>query len=164
MGDKQPYFPEAAIAKIQEHAAHFAGLVTDALAPSLNGSVPPILCAPFDAELFGHWWFEGALWLEAVARHLHDHPAPAPIQLISCAEYLDLYPPSGTSDHISLHEGSWGAAGGNQVWLNPETAWTYTHIYPAELFLRDVVTLGRWQRLPTQHPGSLPALPRAPSP
>jgi 1,4-alpha-glucan branching enzyme len=44
-----------------------------------------------------------------------------------------------------MHEGSWGAGGGNQVWMNPETSWTYTHIYPAELYTRDVCTAGHWR-------------------
>ena len=109
------------------HASHFVHLVYEALKPGFNDAIPPILCSPFDAELFGHWWFEGALWLEAVARILHDYDTG--IQLITCAEYLDHYPRAG---FIAMHEGSWGAEGNNQVWMNPETSWTYTHIYPAE--------------------------------
>jgi len=44
-----------------------------------------------------------------------------------------------------MHEGSWGAEGTNQVWMNPETKWTYMQLYPAELYLRDVCTAGKWQ-------------------
>lgn len=44
-----------------------------------------------------------------------------------------------------MHEGSWGAEGTNQVWMNPETSWTYTHIYPAELYTREVCSAGRWR-------------------
>ena len=140
MDDKQPYDPQAALSRVESHAAHFADLVWQALSPSFRDDSPPILCAPFDAELFGHWWFEGCLWLEAVARNLHHHTTD--IQLISCAEYLDLYPSEGC---ISMHEGSWGAAGNDQVWLNPETSWTWAHIYAAELFLRDLATAGTWR-------------------
>ncbi|WP_158943009.1 glycoside hydrolase family 57 protein [Granulicella sp. S190] len=141
MGDKQPYYPHEASERTKAHASHFVHLVYDALKSGFNDSIPPILCSPFDAELFGHWWFEGALWLEAVARNLHEFESG--IQLISCAEYLDQYPRAG---FISMHEGSWGAEGTNQVWLNPETSWTYTHIYPAELYTRDVCTGGLWRR------------------
>jgi 1,4-alpha-glucan branching enzyme len=28
----------------------------------------PIVVAPYDAELFGHWWFEGPEWLDALGR------------------------------------------------------------------------------------------------
>jgi 1,4-alpha-glucan branching enzyme len=47
-----------------------------------------------------------------------------------------------------MEEGSWGAEGTHQVWMNPETSWTYTHIYPAELFIRDACTTGPWQNSP----------------
>ncbi len=140
MADKEPYFPHEAAAKVHGHAAHFVHLVQQALASALNDPVPPILCAPFDAELFGHWWFEGPLWLEAVARLLHG--SPIGVELTSCSDYLAKYPRAG---FIAMHEGSWGAEGNNQVWLNPETSWTYTHLYPAELYTRTVCTKGRWR-------------------
>jgi 1,4-alpha-glucan branching enzyme len=47
-----------------------------------------------------------------------------------------------------MHEGSWGAEGTNHVWMNADTSWTYTHIYPAETFTRDVCTAGKWQDTP----------------
>jgi 1,4-alpha-glucan branching enzyme len=140
MGDKEPYYPQEAQAKVQSHASHFVHLVHEALKSGFNDAIPPILTAPFDAELFGHWWFEGTLWLEAVARVLHDYPIG--IGLISCSKYLEQHPRAG---FIAMHEGSWGAEGNNQVWMNPETSWTYTHIYPAELYTRDVCTGGKWR-------------------
>ena len=139
MGQKEPYYPHDAEARIQTHAAHFVHLVYEALASGLQDEVPPILCSPFDAELFGHWWFEGPMWLEAVARMLHQNSNG--IELTSCAKYLSQFPRGGS---IAMHEGSWGAEGTNQVWLNAETSWTYTHIYPAELYVREVCTTGLW--------------------
>ena len=139
MADKQPYNPHLAAERVKAHASHFVHLVWEALNAGMADPVPPILCSPFDAELFGHWWFEGPAWLEAVARTLHDYPTG--IQLTSCSRYLDHYPRAGC---ISMHEGSWGAEGANHVWMNPETSWTYAHIYPAELYLRDVCTSGKW--------------------
>ena len=140
MGDKQPYYPQEAAERVKSHASHFVHLVYEAIKSGFDDSIPPILCAPFDAELFGHWWFEGPLWLEAIARTLHDYDTG--IQMISCSEYLDLYPRAG---FISLPEGSWGAGGHNEVWMNPDTSWTYTYIYPAELYTRDVATAGLWR-------------------
>ena len=141
IGDKQPYFPQDAEAQVHSHAAHFVHLVHQALESSLKDASPPILCAPFDAELFGHWWFEGPLWLEAVARQLHRHPED--IQLTSCVDYMEKFPPAGS---IAMHEGSWGAEGTDQVWMNSETSWTYSHIYPAELYTREVCTAGKWRK------------------
>ena len=140
IGDKLPYWPQQAAERVKGHAAHYVHLVWEALHSSLNDSIPPILCSPFDAELFGHWWFEGPLWLEAVCRAIHDHDTH--LAMISCSQYLDRYPRAG---FIAMHEGSWGAGGGNEVWMNPETSWTYTHIYPAELYTREVCTAGKWR-------------------
>ncbi|MEO6923223.1 MAG: 1,4-alpha-glucan branching protein domain-containing protein [Bryocella sp.] len=141
MGDKQPYRAQEAQERVHAHAAHFLSLVHSALEGCLNTEDPPILTAPFDAELFGHWWFEGPLWLEAVARQLHE--SPEGLALISCAEYLDKYPRAG---FITMPEGSWGAEGNNQVWLNDETAWTYEAIYTAELTTRKICTGDAWRR------------------
>ena len=44
-----------------------------------------------------------------------------------------------------MQEGSWGAEGNHQVWMNPDTSWTYSHIYPAELDVRDICTEGTWR-------------------
>ncbi len=71
---------------------------------------------------------------------LHDYPIG--IALTSCSDYLAKYPRAG---FIAMHEGSWGAEGTNQVWMNPETSWTYTHIYPAEIYTREVCTAGKWR-------------------
>ncbi|MES2394054.1 MAG: hypothetical protein V4555_20640, partial [Acidobacteriota bacterium] len=50
MADKQPYFPAEAAERVKTHASHFVSLVYDALQPSFNNAIPPILSSPFDAE------------------------------------------------------------------------------------------------------------------
>jgi 1,4-alpha-glucan branching enzyme len=140
LADKTPYYPERAAARTRAHAEHFVGVVLEALKESLNEKRPPILTSPFDAELFGHWWYEGPQWLEHVARIMAREELP--IKLISCGNYLDHYPSAG---YLALHEGSWGKNGTNEVWLNPDTSWTWTHIYPAETRVREIVTEGRWK-------------------
>ena len=148
IGDKQPYWPQHAAERVRSHAAHFVSMVREILEPSFTrdpDAPVPVLTAPFDAELFGHWWFEGPQWLECVCRLLHEQAAnthPGPIALVQCSAYLDRNPRAGS---ISMNEGSWGAEGNNQVWLNPETSWTWQHIYPAERFVREVATAGQWR-------------------
>ena len=73
LGDKRPYEPAAAVARARQHAAHFVARRTEqarriarALGPALGRA--PVIVAPYDAELFGHWWFEGVHFLETVAR------------------------------------------------------------------------------------------------
>jgi 1,4-alpha-glucan branching enzyme len=140
IGDKLIYWPQQAAERVKEHASHFVHLVYETLQSHSNDSVPPVLCAPFDAELFGHWWFEGAMWLEAVCRTLHHHETG--LATITCSEYLEHYP---RAEFIAMPEGSWGAEGGHQVWMNSDTSWTYSHIYPAEIYLREVCTAGKWR-------------------
>lgn len=150
--DKHHYAPQLAAERAQVHAAHFVALLREILEPSFSSEPDrpaPILTAPFDAELFGHWWFEGPQWLEAVCRLLHQQAQsgePHPIATIQCSDYLDRFPRIGT---IAMPEGSWGAEGKHQVWLNPETQWTWSQIYPAERFTRDaastLTTEPRWR-------------------
>jgi 1,4-alpha-glucan branching enzyme len=157
INDKFVYRPDDALGRIQMHAAHFAQLVLHTLQPSFNGRTPPVLCAPFDADLFGHWWFEGPQWLEAVARALHAQNAPHAsngnghaegragsqrIATITCSDYLDRYPRAG---FIAMHEGSWGTDGNHLVWMNPETEWTYAQLYPAERSLRAICSTAKWR-------------------
>ncbi len=93
LGQKRPYHPQTASDATRQHARHFAQIVPQAIAQNPSKGVPPILTAPFDAELFGHWWFEGPQFLANVAREFAS--ANNPIKLITCGEYLDKYPPAG---------------------------------------------------------------------
>jgi 1,4-alpha-glucan branching enzyme len=146
LGGKTPYFPELARSQTGVHAQHFTKMARNVLeydAPHNEGLVP-ILSAPFDAELFGHWWFEGPEWLKNVA--LAMHAPDSGVELVTCSEYLQKQKPGG---FVPLPEGSWGRNGTHEVWLNPENSWTWTHIYPAELAMQEIVNGGRWRENPT---------------
>ena len=144
IGDKLVYWPQRAADKAKEHARHFVHLVRESLQASFNEAIPPVLSAPFDAELFGHWWFEGTIWLEHVCRTLHEEGME--IATISCSQYLDSYP---RASYIAMPEGSWGAEGNHQVWLNGDTSWTYSRIYEAEVYMREVCAQGTWRESET---------------
>ncbi len=141
LGSKTAYYPETAEGRTLDHARHFTALARSVLrdyAP--EGAVAPILAAPFDAELFGHWWFEGPHWLEHVAQECGQPDSG--LNLITCGEYLDRHRPAG---FVELPEGSWGRNGSHEVWLNPDTAWTWEQIYPAERAVEQMVEGGRWR-------------------
>jgi 1,4-alpha-glucan branching enzyme len=140
LGDKLPYYPKVAQQRTRDHAEHFARITAEAIRfHGSNGSAIPVLTAPFDAELFGHWWFEGPEWLKNVV--LQYARPESQIQLINCSEYLDQYSPAG---FLALPEGSWGANSDNSVWLNEENAWTWKHIYPCELAVQQIANNGMW--------------------
>ncbi len=137
---KQPYYPEEAQARTVVHAEHFADLVATSLQGVADEHQPPILASLFDAELFGHWWFEGPLWLEQVARLFGREELP--VALVTASEYLARTPAAMKSQ---LGEGSWGKNGNNEVWLNDQTAWTWSHLYRIERVMRDVAGDDRWR-------------------
>jgi len=35
---------------------------------------PPMIVSPYDAELYGHWWFEGIQFLDDMFRQIHFKP------------------------------------------------------------------------------------------
>ena len=139
MALKSAYYPQEATDRTRAHAEHFASIARDVLQNAPRNGAPPILTSPFDAELFGHWWYEGTEWLKNLA--LVFGREDSPVKLISCAEYLDRYKPTGA---VSLPEGSWGKNGTNEVWLNPDTAWTWPHIYAAEDAVRAMAANPKW--------------------
>lgn len=131
LGGKEVYHPEWADGRVREHAGNFLWTVKETLRPRPHpGGRLPVLCAPFDAELFGHWWHEGPRFLTHVLRWMHQDPE---IEVLSGTEYLARYSPETA---ITLPEGSWGAGGGDWVWMNDDTLWTWRMIYDAELDLR----------------------------
>ncbi len=140
MNDKQTYSPQAAADRTRAHAEHFVQLVAETLAahPATDGN-PPVLAAPFDLELFGHWWHEGMQFLENVARVMAT--GAHGIEAITGDDYLRRF---GTADSIRMAEGSWGAGGDNSVWLNGETTWVYSRIYAAELAVRTAAHSSAW--------------------
>jgi len=122
LGAKQPYDPAEAARMTSMQARHFVELARDTASKAGQGAV---VCSPYDAELFGHWWFEGPTWLEHMARGL---PA-AGVTPMTLGEALNAMPPRAT---VSLPEGSWGEGGDHRVWLNPDTEWTWDRVYSAE--------------------------------
>src|SRR5207237_956069 len=57
---KHLYDPSRGRDTAERHARDFAGRCRDqVLRAAGRMPVPPVLISPYDAELFGHWWFEG---------------------------------------------------------------------------------------------------------
>lgn len=131
MGAKEPYEPARAAEHADAHAAHFARLI-DAIAADEPRKSPAVLAAPFDTELFGHWWFEGPHFLEETYRLLPGHPDVRPS---TASVHLQQHPPAGA---LRLPPGSWGANGNFSMWLNDQTAWTWERLWPLEEAFWDV--------------------------
>ncbi len=84
----------------------------------------PIIVSPYDAELFGHWWFEGPEWLNYLLRKMHYDQDT--VKTITPGEYLGLYP---KYPRITPSESSWGYKGYSEVWLDGANDWIYRHLH-----------------------------------
>jgi 1,4-alpha-glucan branching enzyme len=126
--EKRPYDPASAREAAAGHAAHFlearAGQIQK-LAGLLDR--PPLLVAPYDAELFGHWWYEGPEFLDFFVRKtVYDQQVLA---LTTPSAYL--------RDHATLQvaqpaASSWGEEGYLRVWLNETNEWILPHLQAAQ--------------------------------
>lgn len=132
---KQPYEPARAAERVTAHASHFcARRRAAAQLPGLPDAPAPVWVAPYDAELFGHWWFEGPQWLDAVLRDLAAQPQP--VALATPSDYLAAYPRLQCALPAAS---SWGEGGYNGFWLNPSNDSIYPRLDAAARTLRDLV-------------------------
>lgn len=115
-GDKLLYDRSKALQAVEEHATHFLSQRQHQLRQAQAGLTrTPVVVAPYDAELFGHWWFEGPEFLDAVMRQASRFGIGP--QTLSGA--------AGDSTQLWVSqpaESTWGAGGHLGVWLNPSNA------------------------------------------
>ncbi len=125
LGEKEPYGPHEACERARTHARHFAGLL-DRIRRDAGLGPSDVAVAPFDTELFGHWWFEGVGFLGQLFRALPEEPG---VITVSASEHLDSFPPQATLEPLA---GTWGAGGDFSMWLNADTRWTWERLWPLE--------------------------------
>ena len=124
---KEPYSPDIAREKAASHAGNFM-FNREKQVEFLNDFMgkKPIIVAPYDAELYGHWWFEGPMWLDFLFRKIHyDQKA---VKCITPSEYLDQNP---RNQVITPAMSSWGWKGYSEVWLEGSNDWIYRHLHKA---------------------------------
>ncbi len=112
---------------VEAHANHFLDSRKAQIA-DLARSLPvePIVLSPFDAELFGHWWFEGPEFLNLFLRKAaYDQEV---FRLDTPTAYLERHP---TQQVITPSASSWGNKGHWEVWLDHCNAWIYPHLHAA---------------------------------
>lgn len=124
---KEPYKPEWAREKAAIHAGNFMfnrQKQLEFLACHMEHD--PIVVSPYDAELFGHWWFEGPLWLDFLLRKVaYDQET---FRLATPSDYLAEHPKLQPSTPCLS---SWGNNGYNEVWLEGSNDWIYRHLHRA---------------------------------
>jgi 1,4-alpha-glucan branching enzyme len=144
---KKPYVRQQALKKAEIHARHFLnrrkGQITS-LRQTLK--IKPLVTAAYDAELFGHWWFEGPEWLGSFLKMASRQNV---FRLITPSEYLS---ENRGFDTATPSMSSWGDRGYSSTWVNNTNAWIYKHLK------RAAKTMGE---MASGHPGAEGLLKRA---
>jgi 1,4-alpha-glucan branching enzyme len=138
-GEKELYDPAKAARVAEGHASHFLEVRRQQLNELRALDFDPIVVAPFDAELFGHWWFEGPQFLEAFIRKAahgqqnlrltsREQYGHEDFQLSTPTAFLANHP---TQQTVSPAASSWGENGHLGVWLDQTNSWIYPHLQVA---------------------------------
>ena len=133
--EKQPYVRTRALEKAAQHAGNFMfnrEKQVEYLFDFLGRK--PVIVAPYDAELFGHWWYEGPEFLNFLIRKIAFDQKT--IRLITPSDYLKIYPVNQVSTP-SLS--SWGWKGYSETWLSGSNDWIYPHLHKASLRMSELV-------------------------
>jgi 1,4-alpha-glucan branching enzyme len=123
---KEVYDQKAALDKAAEHASNFMfnrEKQVEWLSGAMDGR-PALIVAPYDAELFGHWWFEGPDWINYLLRKIHWDQQN--VKTITVPEYLDRHPKIQIAQPTLS---SWGYKGYSEVWLEGSNDWIYRHLH-----------------------------------
>lgn len=123
---KEFYDPAAARATADEHANDFFEKRRTRFRELQELNFEPVIASPFDAELFGHWWFEGPRFLESFIRRVTKESGA--FQLTTPTEFLAAHP---AQQVVRPNPSSWGEHGFNGVWLDESNAWIYPKLHAA---------------------------------
>jgi 1,4-alpha-glucan branching enzyme len=125
LSQRKPYDRAAAMQKAAEHAGHFMfhrEMQVGWLAKEMDR--PPLVVAPYDAELFGHWWFEGPEWINFLLRKIDKDQET--VKTMTPTEYLERFP---DLQRCQPPLSTWGAGGYCEVWLDESNDWIYPHLH-----------------------------------
>lgn len=132
--DKQPYDRESAIEAAAEHARHFLDSRIDQIRkiyPLIKRA--PVIVAPYDAELFGHWWYEGPEFLNYLMRNICFNQNTC--KLSTPDEYLSEHKNHQT---VAPSPSSWGEDGHFKLWINQSNAWILPHLHIAQTRMKSL--------------------------
>ncbi|QQY09983.1 MAG: DUF1957 domain-containing protein [Candidatus Xiphinematobacter sp.] len=124
---KSLYRRSLAMATVDAHAQNFMETRVRQM-ERLRSILPvaPIVVSPFDAELFGHWWFEGPEFLDCFLRKSaffqKNYRLSTPTEYLASHTTLQILTPAASS---------WGHGGYWQVWLDHSNTWIYPHLHMA---------------------------------
>ena len=143
LGGKKLYHPASAGLTARAHAVDYLQKIESWLSAHPFGR-PATLTLCFDAELFGHWWFEGPQFLEHLLHLLGQH---SHIDATTADRRIR---ETDVDKVVWLGEGSWGAEGDHRVWWNDQSKWMWQCIHRAEHRFHQLSDALQAARKPTQ--------------
>jgi 1,4-alpha-glucan branching enzyme len=132
---KEPYVPEWARETAASHAGNFLfnrQKQVEYLYDMIQRK--PIIVSPYDAELYGHWWYEGPQWLEFLIRKISCDQDT--IRMITPSEYLAENP---RNQVITPSMSSWGYKGYSEMWMQGSNDWIYRHLHEGSYRMSELV-------------------------
>jgi 1,4-alpha-glucan branching enzyme len=127
---KEPYMPKKAIEKAKIHAGHFVDAKnTQITLLHEKLKIRPVVTAAFDAELFGHWWFEGPAWLNFFLRK--GSLRKNAFRFTTPSDYIRVH---GDIETAMPSASSWGDKGYSSTWIHASNQWIYRHLNKAAKF------------------------------
>jgi 1,4-alpha-glucan branching enzyme len=133
--NKQPYDPYLAREKAAQQAGNFMFNRQKQIEYLYDiMQKKPIIVSPYDAELFGHWWYEGPQWIDFLIRKIACDQDT--IRLITPSEYLAENP---RNQVITPSLSSWGYKGYCEMWLQGPNDWIYRHLHAASGRMTELV-------------------------
>jgi 1,4-alpha-glucan branching enzyme len=131
--EKAVWDPAVARERARVHGADFIRFQVEELQRLQSSTeTTPLLLCPYDTELFGHWWYEGVWFLEAVfdaaaTRNSYSRSNSDDHSILTTpGSFIDSNP---VQSHAQPLESSWGEDACHRVWLNETNQhfWRYLH-------------------------------------
>ncbi|HEV2354060.1 MAG TPA: 1,4-alpha-glucan branching protein domain-containing protein, partial [Puia sp.] len=143
---KQPYNPAQARQRAESHAADFlANRRKQVAAVSKWMDRPPLVTCMYDAELFGHWWYEGPHFLYSLFEQ--NHREGGGLSFVTPLDYLGKFPENQPSQPVFS---SWGLGGYAEFWLNEANDWLYPLLSAACDEMTHLADQYEWEKGPVE--------------
>lgn len=155
--EKDYYNIEWAWDSINKQAGHFFDSREKQITEAANFTKnPPIVLCPYDAELYGHWWYEGPDWLYTLFKKIYYDKCD--FDLITPSEYIDKYPQMQVATPC---RSSWGANGYSEVWLNQSNDYAHRHLHVAGDRMVELANMFDKEKMDTLSPAEKKLFKRA---
>lgn len=123
---KEPYDYDHAMEVAAAHAGNFMFNREKQIEHlyGVTGGKKLAVLSPYDAELFGHWWYEGPDWINFLLRKMaYDQST---VKTITPSEFLRINPKNQMAQPSMS---TWGNKGYSEVWINGTNDWIYRHLH-----------------------------------